>query len=148
MYIGHNINCFNGRTVNTTNLLTWRNQIGPCNYCRFVFKYGNLNHYLPLMIQVPYKSVRTTPPLFHSIWNNIVSYLNEISLFVKMSEKVVAEYGKLSFQISAFDKRTTIMHGPIWLSHVSRFVVYMYKKRRQCLFFTLSSNFFLVFRCN
>ena len=43
------------------------------------------------------KSFRMAPPLFHSIWNNIVSnYLNEISLFVKMSEKVVAPYGKLS----------------------------------------------------
>ena len=34
--------------------------------------------------------------LFHSIWNNIVISLNEISLFVKMSEKVEALNGKLS----------------------------------------------------
>ena len=39
------------------------------------------------------------PPLFHSIVYEIIEYLiylNEISIFVKMSEKVVAPYGKLS----------------------------------------------------
>ena len=37
-------------------------------------------------------------PLFHSIWNIIVSNLPQwdIPLFVKMSEKVMAPYGKLS----------------------------------------------------
>ena len=46
------------------------------------------------------KSFRMAPPLFHLIENNLVSnllqFFNEISLFVKISEEVVAPYGKLS----------------------------------------------------
>ena len=53
----------------------------------------------PMVVRFFYwKSFRMAPPLFHSIWNNVVSNLPSmrISLFVEMSEKVVAPYGKLS----------------------------------------------------
>ena len=53
----------------------------------------NLNNFTYLFVG---KSFRMAPPLFHSIWNNIVSNLPHWYIpFVKMSEKVVAPYGKL-----------------------------------------------------
>ena len=59
--------------------------------------YKNIELKIRSSCWIEWKSFRMAPPLFYSIWNNIVSNLPQWDIFFeKMSEKVVAPYGKLS----------------------------------------------------